>query len=217
MDENLNRERLSDLVPGEPAPEPESGPPEQPEESPSGAQARRDASAGQDLYLNVRVLVTMMAAFVLVFTFVARIIVVSGPSMENTLIEGDLLLVWSLGYTPKQGDIVVLTQESYQEDSIVKRVIALEGQRVDVDYGSGTVYVDGEPIREDYIKEQMLLPHWGEGINHVVVPEGCLYVMGDNRNQSADSRYPAIGIVDTRCVIGRGLRVLFPFSHWKGL
>lgn len=195
---------------------PEQAPPEEGGEQ-SGAKLRREASDGRDLYLNMRILVIMMGAFVLLFTFVARIIVVSGPSMENTLFGGDLILVWSAGYTPRQGDIVVLTQESYQEDSIVKRVIAVEGQRVDVDYDANAVYVDGEPIEEDYIKERMLMPHFGEGINHVVVPEGCVFVMGDNRNNSADSRYPDIGIVDTRCVIGRGLVVLFPFHHWKGL
>ena len=186
-------------------------------EGEAGAKARRDTSGGKELYLNIRVLAVMMTVFVLMFTFVARIIVVSGPSMENTLIEGDLILVWSLGCTPEQGDIVVLTQESYQEDSIVKRVIATEGQTVDIDYFSGAVYVDGEALEEDYTKEQMLLPTYGEGLNHVTVPEGCIFVMGDNRNHSADSRYPAIGIVDVRCVIGRGAAVLFPFHHWKGL
>ena len=195
--------------------------PEEPQQrTPERASAKRDPSAGLELYLNVRVLVSMMVVFVLLFTFVARIIVVSGPSMENTLIEGDLILVWSLGYTPKQGDIVVLTQESYQEDSIVKRVIATEGQTVDIDYGTGTVYVDGVPLEEGYIKERMLSPSYpgyGEGISHVTVPEGCIFVMGDNRNHSADSRYPAIGIVDARCVIGHGLTVIFPFNHWKGL
>lgn len=195
---------------------PEQAPPEKGGEQ-SGAKLRREASDGRDLYLNMRILVIMMGAFVLLFTFVARIIVVSGPSMENTLFGGDLILVWSAGYTPRQGDIVVLTQERYQEDSIVKRVIAVEGQRVDVDYDANTVYVDGVALEEDYIKEQMLVPHFGEGINHVTVPEGCIFVMGDNRNNSADSRYPDIGIVDTRCVIGRGLVVLFPFHHWKGL
>ena len=195
---------------------PEQSPPEEGGEQ-SGAKLRREASDGRDLYLNMRVLVIMMGAFVLLFTFVARIIVVSGPSMENTLFGGDLILVWSAGYAPRQGDIVVLTQERYQEDSIVKRVIAVEGQRVDVDYNASTVYVDGVALEEDYIKEQMLVPHFGEGINHVTVPEGCIFVMGDNRNNSADSRYPDIGIVDTRCVIGRGLVVLFPFHHWKGL
>ena len=186
-------------------------------DAPSGAQAKKDSSTGRELYMNVRVLVTMMGVFVLLFTFVARVIVVSGPSMQNTLFGGDLILVWSLGYTPEPGDVVVLTQESYQEDSIVKRVIATAGQQVDIDYDTSTVRVDGEVLDEPYIKEMMLLPSWGEGINHVVVPEGCMVVMGDNRNHSADSRYPAIGIVDTRCVIGRGTVVLFPVGHWKGL
>ena len=223
MDENLNKPLPQagpeQPEPGDPpAPDPEAPQePEEAQEQPSEPKAKRDASAGRDLYMNVRVLVSMMAVFVLLFTFVARVIVVSGPSMENTLIERDLILVWSLGYTPKQGDIVVLTQESYQEDSIVKRVIATGGQRVDIDYDAGTVSVDGTILQEDYIKERMLLPGWGEGINHVTVPEGCLFVMGDNRNESADSRFPSIGIVDTRCVIGKGLVVLFPFNHWKGL
>ena len=193
------------------------GAPDQEGEAPGGAKARKEASDGRDLYLNIRVLVLMMTVFVLMFTFVARIIVVSGPSMENTLIEGDLILVWSLGYTPRQGDIVVLTQESYQEDSIVKRVIATEGQRVDINYDSGVVLVDGKALEEDYTKEAMHMPSYGEGINHVTVPEGCIFVMGDNRNQSADSRFPSIGIVDTRCVIGHGIAVIFPFHHWKGL
>lgn len=184
---------------------------------PSGGKPRRETSGGRELYMNVRVLVSMMAVFVMMFTFVTRIIVVSGPSMENTLWGGDLILVWGLGYTPKQGDVVVLTQESYQEDSIVKRVIATGGQRVDIDYGANAVRVDGELLEEDYIKEQMFVPGYGEGINHVTVPEGCLFVMGDNRNESADSRYPDIGIVDTRCVIGRGVAVMFPLEHWKRL
>ena len=201
-----------------------AGAPDQPEgpqhRPPEQAPAKRNPSAALDTYLNARMLVSMMAVFVLLFTFVARIIVVSGPSMENTLFARDLLIVWSLGYTPKQGDIVVLTQESYQEDSIVKRVIAVGGQTVDIDYGSDTVYVDGVPLEEDYTKERMRSPSYpgyGEGINHVTVPEGCIFVMGDNRNNSADSRYPDIGIVDTRCVIGRGMTVIFPFNHWKGL
>ena len=195
---------------------PEQAAPEEAAEQ-SGGKPRRDPSEGKEMYLNIRVLVGMMTVFVLIFTFVARITVVSGPSMENTMFGGDLILVWSVGYTPRQGDVVVLTQESYQEDSIVKRVIATEGQRVDIDYATSTVRVDGEALDEDYTKEVMLIPNYGEGINHVVVPEGCIFVMGDNRNNSADSRYPDIGIVDTRCVIGHGLMVLFPFHHWKGL
>ena len=208
----LEQDRNRACVPGQP---PDAAP-EQPDRR-SGAQIRKEASAGRELYQNVRMLVSMMTLFVLLFTFVVRIIVVSGPSMEDTLHNGDLILVWSLGYVPEQGDVVVLTQESYQEDSIVKRVIATGGQTVDIDYGANAVRVDGELLEEDYIKEQMFVPGYGEGINHVTVPEGCLFVMGDNRNESADSRYPDIGIVDTRCVIGRGVAVMFPLEHWKRL
>ncbi len=172
---------------------------------------------GRELYQNVRTLVSVLAVLILVFTFVCRVIVVSGPSMKNTLYNGDTMLVWSLGYSPKQGDVVVLTKRSYQDDSIVKRVIATEGQTVDIDYGSGIVYVDGVALEEDYIREPMLVPSYGEGNNHLTVPEGCLFVMGDNRNESADSRYPGIGIIDERCVIGRAILVLYPFSHAKVL
>ena len=174
-------------------------------------------SAGREMYQNVRTLVTVLAVLILLFTFVLRIIVVSGPSMENTLHNGDAMLVWSLGYTPRQGDIVVLTKRSYQEDSIVKRVIATGGQRVDIDYTTSTVSVDGQPLAEGYIKEPMQVPGYGDQVTHVTVPEGCLFVMGDNRNQSADSRYPQIGVVDERCVIGRVVMVIYPFSNFAFL
>ena len=178
------------------------------------SRTQKDTSLGYELYLNVRTLVFVLAALILVFTFVVRIIVVSGESMENTLQNGDSMLVWCLGYEPKQGDVVVVTQRSYQNDSLVKRVIATEGQRVDIDYETSTVYVDGVALEEDYIKEAMQVPIYGEGINHVTVPEGCIFVMGDNRNDSADSRYPDIGVIDTRCVIGRAVMVLFPFQDF---
>ena len=168
----------------------------------------RRSEAFQDL----STLAIVLSVLILIFVFVARIVIVSGASMEDTLHNGNAMLVWSLGYEPKQGDIVVLTQTTYQDDSIVKRVIATGGQTVDIDYDTGTVYVDGTALKEDYIKERMEVPHYGEGLNHITVPEGCIFVMGDNRNNSADSRYPAIGIVDERSVIGHVLLVLFPFS-----
>ncbi len=212
---------LKKLLARDPSPapeEPEDGPEEQGEgQEQTGAEARKAASPGRELYMNVRFLATLMAALILAFTFVARIVVVSGPSMENTLHGGDVILVWALGYTPRQNDIVVVTQKTFQEDSIIKRVIATGGQTVDIDYDTGTVYVDGEALEEDYIKDRMLLPGYGDHNNHVTVPEGCIYVMGDNRNQSADSRYPDIGIIDERCVIGRSMFVLFPLDRVKGL
>lgn len=172
---------------------------------------------GNEMYQNIRTLVSVLVVLILLFTFVVRLIVVSGPSMEDTLHNGDTMLVWSLGYEPRQGDIIVLTKKSYQEDSIVKRVIALEGQTVDIDYYNNAVYVDGEMLAEDYVKEWMYVPSYGDVINHITVPKGCIFVMGDNRNESADSRYPGIGIVDERCVIGRAVLVLYPLSRFGGL
>ena len=210
-------EQWQDSQPGPdiPASSQISGMPELETPTPTYSRSRKETSLGYELYLNVRTLVFVLAALILVFTFVVRIIVVSGSSMENTLQNGDSMLVWCLGYEPKQGDVVVLTQRSYQEDSLVKRVIATEGQRVDIDYETSTVYVDGVALQEDYIKEAMEIPNYGEGLNHVTVPEGCIFVMGDNRNDSADSRYPSIGIIDTRSVIGRAVMVVFPFPDFN--
>lgn len=170
-----------------------------------------------ELYENIRILAIVLVVLILAFTFVVRVIVVSGPSMENTLKNGDAMLVWSLGYSPKQGDVVVLTQPDYQEDSIVKRVIAVGGQTIVIDYNNSTVIVDGEVLEEDYIKEWMLVPAYGLGNYDMTVPDGCVFVMGDNRNESADSRYPVIGVIDERCVIGKVLMVVFPFSDFRVL
>ena len=210
-------EQWQDSQPGPdiPASSQISGMPELETPTPTYSRSRKETSLGYELYLNVRTLVFVLAALILVFTFVVRIIVVSGSSMENTLQNGDSMLVWCLGYEPKQGDVVVLTQRSYQNDSLVKRVIATAGQRVDIDYETSTVYVDGVALQEDYIKEAMEIPNYGEGLNHVTVPEGCIFVMGDNRNDSADSRYPSIGIIDTRSVIGRAVMVVFPFPDFN--
>lgn len=174
-------------------------------------------SLGQEIYQTLQSLVCIVLFVIFLFTFVVRITVVDGESMENTLFNGDIVLVRSIGYEPAQGDIVVLTKTSFESQSIIKRVIATGGQRVDVDYAAGTVSVDGVALDEPYIKEAMRVPWWGEGVNHVRVPEGSIFVMGDNRNNSSDSRDPEIGIVDKRCVIGRALTVLLPFDDFGSL
>ena len=198
----------------QPAPQPQEGPENGTAPEGENAPEEQEKKPPEDVFYWLNALTTALVCLVIVFTFFGRLTRVDGPSMENTLHDGQLLLVQSLGYEPEQGDIVVLTQRSYQEDSLVKRVIATEGQRVDIDYDTGTVYVDGTPLEEDYIKEAMKVPNYGEGVNHVTVPEGCIFVMGDNRNDSADSRYPSIGIIDTRSVIGRAVMVLFPFRDF---
>lgn len=172
---------------------------------------------GQELFQTLQSLAVIVLVIIFLFTFVVRITVVDGHSMENTLHHGDIVLTWSLGYTPEQGDIVVLTKTTFREQSIIKRVIATEGQTVDIDYSTSTVYVDGVALEEDYIKEADWDLYADSGVNHVTVPEGHIYVMGDNRNGSSDSRDPALGVVDVRCVIGQAVVVLFPFSDFGSL
>ena len=162
-----------------------------------------------DLYFWLQALTMALVALILIFTLVGRLIGVDGSSMVPTLHHGDMLVLQSLGYTPRRGDVVVLTQKSFSDSPIVKRVIAVGGQTVDIDYGSGTVYVDGVATEEPYINEPMRNPDV-ETTTHVEVPEGSIFVMGDNRNHSTDSRFFSVGVVDERCVLGRALLVLLP-------
>ena len=165
---------------------------------------------GRDLYEWTQALVGSVLAVVLVFTFLIRLIGVDGHSMVPTLQNGDRLLVLSslLDHDYEYGDIVVLREESFLEEPIVKRVIATEGQTVDIDFEAGIVYVDGEALDETYINEPTYME---EGTEFpLTVPEGCIFVMGDNRNHSSDSRDSRLGTVDTRCVLGKAVFLAFP-------
>ena len=166
-----------------------------------------------DLYFWLQALVMALVSLILLFTFVGRVIGVQGSSMVPTLHDKDMLLLQSIGYEPKPGDIVVLTKESFMPQPIVKRVIAVGGQTVDIDYAAGTVAVDGVALEEDYINEAMyeLPPDYA---THVEVPEGSIFVMGDNRNKSSDSRDPRLGTVDVRYVLGRARFVLLPVQDF---
>ena len=171
-------------------------------------------SGAQDAYEWLQILIVALVTIILVFTFVGRIIGVDGSSMYPTLHHGDMLLLQSVGYEPKQGDVVVLTKAFRDVDGpIVKRVIAVGGQTVDIDYQTGTVYVDGEALDEPYLNEPMEEP-WYEDLTSVTVPEGSVFVMGDNRNHSNDSRDVTLGTVDTRYLLGKAEFICFPFSDF---
>ena len=172
--------------------------------------AKPEEKKSREAYEWVQALVCSVLAVVLLFTFGARLIGVDGHSMVPTLQHGDRLLVLNSmlcgGYEP--GNIVVLRKESFLPTPIVKRVIATAGQAVDIDFGSGVVYVDGRRLHEDYINE---LTFTAEGTEFpLTVPEGCVFVMGDNRNHSTDSRSAQLGTIDQRYIIGRAVFLALP-------
>lgn len=158
-------------------------------------------------------LVWALVLAVLVFTFLFRTIGVEGASMLPTLCENDRLIVSHLFYTPKPGDIVVVITPEGELPAIIKRVIATEGQKVDIDFHSGEVTVDGEVLDEPYLLEKTQMKR--DVDFPVTVPEGCLFVMGDNRNHSLDSRDSEVGMVDTKYILGKAVFRLFPF-HTAG-
>jgi len=143
----------------------------------------------------------------LLFTFVFRIFVVSGPSMNNTLKNGERIVVSDVLYTPKRGDIVCFYSES-EDEVLVKRVIATEGQTVNIDFSG--VYVDGEKLKENYIDGQLTVPQTVD-MPHVVEKDH-VFVLGDNRGVSLDSRYEKIGDIHEHDIFGKLLFRLSPFG-----
>ena len=151
----------------------------------------------------------------LIFTFIMRVVRVNGDSMNMTLFNGDGLIAVRIYGTPDNGDIIVANSESLGE-AIVKRVIATEGQTVDIDFETGSVYVDGELLSESYITNPTINDERGHQYP-VTVPENCVFVMGDNRQNSLDSRSSRVGFVKESDIIGKAVLRVFPFSSFGGL
>ena len=155
---------------------------------------------------------------ILLFTFIFRMVTVEGPSMQETLHAKDNLIISHLFYTPKQNDIVVIQvpNSAFFTVPIIKRVIAIEGQTVNFDFDNWIVYVDGEPLAEPYVNYMDRYPMDRSSILPeslpITVEPGKIFVMGDNRNFSADSRNAAIGQVDVNNVVGRVMFRVFPFD-----
>lgn len=172
-----------------------------------------EVKARRETYDWIQSLISALLICVLVFVFVLRIMDVNGSSMFPTLSNGNKVLVSGLFYEPKRSDIVVFKKDSYDNNkALVKRVIAVEGDVVNIDFEKGIVYINGEAAEEDYI--DVLTTTKIDFIGPQTVPENCLFVMGDNRNASTDSRDKRIGMVDKRLVIGKVLMVIYPFSSF---
>ncbi len=178
---------------------------------------KKEYSLVQKIFRESREIVSVLLIFMVVYILCFRVVVVFGSSMHDTLVHGDrLVLVSNVFYNnPKQGDIIVASKDSFRNgECIVKRVIATEGQEVDIDFNRGIVYVDGVALEEDYIYSPTMLY---EGVSFpLTVEEGCVFVMGDNRMDSKDSRSPEIGQIDCREILGKAIFLLFPGSGEDG-
>lgn len=198
------------------------------EDAPEERENREDWR--QSLFEWLQLLSIVLVVIVSLFTFVVSVVGVDGSSMYPTLHHRDLMLVQRIAYTPRQGDVVVLRKDNtFDNQALVKRVIATGGQSVYIDYEANTITVDGQLLEEPYLNYEFDAVYGDDFMAERVdldlqyanqeftVPEGCVFVCGDNRNHSSDSRVADLGMVDERYVIGRVLVVFFPFSHFGGV
>ena len=173
----------------------------------------------EDLLVLLHDLVYIIAVVAFIFIFFLRIVCVHGASMQPTLQQGDrLILVNNLFYSkPQRGDIVVARIPGFSSEPVVKRVIAVEGDTLDIHFDEGTVIVNGQQLHEEYILEATRTDFADMGITYpVTIEEGAVFLMGDNRNYSEDSRSPQIGQVDRREILGKAVFLLFPGTN-KGM
>ncbi|HBD86799.1 MAG TPA: signal peptidase I [Clostridiales bacterium] len=179
---------------------------------PSGLGEPGSLPKRSEVYDWIQCVVAALVFCVLLFSFFVRLVDVIGSSMYPTLEDADKIVISRLFYTPEQGDIVVFRKGSFKDEPLVKRIIAVAGQTVDIDFENGIVYVDGEILDEPYIAE--LTKEREDFYGPVTVPEGCIFVMGDNRMKSNDSRDERIGFVDERSIMGKVYVTVFPLKNF---
>lgn len=205
---------------------------EKKEEDPKAPEEEKPKDILGDIMEICESVITSIFVVILIFTFLCRPVTVEGSSMNPTLLNADKLIMTTFLYTPKQGDIVVvendeshyyragdtselITGEGLEKGKrLIKRVIATGGQTINIDFDNGIVYVDGKALSENYIKAPTKYNN-GAFTYPVEVPEGYIFVMGDNRNNSTDSRDPHVGFVKNEDVLGRAVLRFYPLETFK--
>ena len=172
----------------------------------------KNSKAVSNIYDIVSVVVSAVAVIAIVFTFVTRVLVVSGASMNPTLNNGDTVAISSLKRSFDYGDIVIVAQPNVMHKTLIKRVIAVGGQTVDIDTEKGVVYVDGKALDEKYTREP---PYTAANVVYpATVPEVMLFFLGYNRNDSKDSRMRVVGFIDEKYIMGKVVGRIMPLGQW---
>lgn len=192
------------------------------QEEKSTVNVKDKKALAKEIFEWLEVIVCAFFVVVVIFTFVFRVATIVGDSMQNTFFEGQKVIITNWFYTPEQGDVVVVSRNAENSGAatkdngpIIKRVIATEGQQVNIDFMNGIVYVDGVALDEPYTKTPTNLK--GDIEFPVYVPEGHVFCLGDNRNESLDSRFSRIGndgMIDTRYILGKVALRILPLSEF---
>lgn len=165
----------------------------------------------------VQPLIVALVFVTMLLTFVFRQVTVSGSSMYDTLENGDRLIITNMFYEPQVGDIVVISHGQNYDSALIKRVIALEGQTLSIDFETGDVVVDGVLLDEKYITGKTIKDPRNPLEVPTVIPEGYVYVMGDNREHSSDSRNTNIGLIKKSDIVGKAQFRIFPFNSFGSI
>lgn len=173
-----------------------------------------DNSMVNTVYDWVRTIIFTFIIAMVCSVFLLRIIKVDGGSMNDTLSDNDMVMVTDMLYTPHNGDIIVITHGEHYNKPIIKRVIATEGQKLTLDFQNERIIVDGEVLKENYIKGTTFSHNFADYEIPSEIPKGKVFVMGDNRPISKDSRKAEIGLIDVENIVGKAQFVAFPFNHF---
>ena len=165
----------------------------------------------KDIYETFESIMVSLVVITLIIVFAFRAVSVDGDSMLPNLHDQERLITTNLFYTPEKGDIVVIDKNTSYGKPLVKRVIATEGDRIFIDYSTGDVFVNDEKLSEDYILEKIDVQDT-ENLE-ITVTKGFVFVMGDNRNNSTDSRDADVGLINTKYILGRAVLRIYPFSE----
>ena len=176
----------------------------------SAKKVKKENRGNLNVFEVFEAIIGALVVITIIFTFFFRVFDVDGPSMKPTLQHNDKLIVSTVGYKPQKGDIVVISETADLDEPIVKRIVAVGGDTVDINFTTGVVTVNG--TEEDYTDE--LTSQQFDIAFPITVPEGTVFVLGDNRANSLDSRSTRVGCVDERFIVGKVLGRVFPLGDW---